>query len=233
MGVQLGEATGVSFGGSPVVRFIVRSATTIVVVVPPEPAGKVPVTVTTPAGATTVTAGDYFTYKPTTVTRISPPSGSVAGGTNVLVTGTLFTNTTSVTFGGVPASSFTLISPTKIVAVSPAGVAGTVDVEVTAAAGTSAPVAGDRFTYVVPAVTKVSPTSGSHAGGTVVTITGVQLKAASAVTFGATAATNFTVVSATSITATAPPGFAGTVDVRVTTTAGQTAAVSADHFTYT
>ncbi|WP_216295903.1 IPT/TIG domain-containing protein, partial [Delftia acidovorans] len=53
-----------------------------------------------------------------------------------------------------------------------------------------------------------------------------------AVTFGATAATGFTVNSATSITATAPAGAAGTVDVRVTTPGGTTATSAADQFTY-
>jgi hypothetical protein len=48
-----------------------------------------------------------------------------------------------------------------------------VDVRVTTTGGTSAAVAGDRFTYVAaPAVTSISPTSGPAAGGTSVTITG-------------------------------------------------------------
>jgi hypothetical protein len=53
------------------------------------------------------------------------------------------------------------------------------------------------------------------------------------VSFGATAATTFTVNSATSITATSPAEGASTVDVRVTTTGG-TSAVSqpADQFTF-
>jgi hypothetical protein len=149
----------------------------------------------------------------------------------VLVTGTLLAGATAVTFGGVPASSFSMLTTTSILAVSPPGVAGTVDIQVAAPAGTTAPVAADHFTYVVPAVTKVSPASGPSAGGTSVTITGVQLRGATAVTFGGVASSSVTVVSATSITAVAPPG-AGTVDVRVTTSAGQTAASAADHFTY-
>jgi hypothetical protein len=77
----------------------------------------------------------------------------------------------------------------------------------------------------------VSPTSGPAAGGTTVSITGVSLRGATGVTFGSAPAASVTVVSATSITAVAPPG-TGVVDVRVTTSAGQTATSAADHFTY-
>ncbi|WP_414631901.1 IPT/TIG domain-containing protein, partial [Brevundimonas sp. UBA4553] len=54
------------------------------------------------------------------------------------------------------------------------------------------------------------------AGGTSVIISGTNFSGATAVTFGATAASGFTVNSATQITATAPAG-TGTVDIRVTT----------------
>jgi hypothetical protein len=85
---------------------------------------------------------------------------------------------------------------------------------------------------VAPTVTNVTPNQGPKGGGSVVTITGTGFIGASAVAFGANAATNFTVVNATTITATAPAGAPGMVDVRVTTPAGQSAAVAADRFTY-
>ncbi|QNN43776.1 MBG domain-containing protein [Pedobacter roseus] len=83
----------------------------------------------------------------------------------------------------------------------------------------------------VPTVTALSPTSGPASGGTSVTITGTNFSGATAVTFGATAATGFTVNSATQITATAPAG-TGTVDVRITTTGGTSATSASDQFTY-
>ena len=82
-----------------------------------------------------------------------------------------------------------------------------------------------------PAVTSISPTSGSSTGGTSVTITGTNFTGATAVSFGGTAATGLTVISATLITATSPPG-SGTVDVLVTTTGGTSATSSADQFTF-
>lgn len=61
-----------------------------------------------------------------------------------------------------------------------------------------------------PAITAISPTSGSTAGGTSVTIMGTGFTGATGVTIGGAAATAVTVVSATSITCTTPAGTAGT-----------------------
>ncbi len=82
-----------------------------------------------------------------------------------------------------------------------------------------------------PTVTKVSPSTGFTGGGTSVTVTGTNLSGASAVKFGSTNATSYTVNSSTSITATSPSG-SGTVDVTVTTGSGTSSTSSADHFTY-
>ncbi len=84
-----------------------------------------------------------------------------------------------------------------------------------------------------PTVTGVSPSSGTTAGGTTVTISGTNLTGATAVHFGPSAATNVAVNGAgTQITATSPPG-TGTVDVTVTTAGGGTSQTgAADRFTY-
>src|SRR5207245_2599382 len=78
-----------------------------------------------------------------------------------------------------------------------------------------------------PTVTKVEPNSGPVAGGTSVTITGTNLTGATAVKFGSTSASVFTVNSATSIIATSPPGV-GIVDVTVTTPGGTSPNTPAD-----
>ena len=78
---------------------------------------------------------------------VNPNSGPLAGGTTVIITGTNFTGTTSVTFGGTAATSFNVNSPTQITAVDPAEAAGTVNVVVTNASGSSAISASDQFTY--------------------------------------------------------------------------------------
>ena len=159
-----------------------------------------------------------------TVTSLTPNSGTTAGGTAVTITGTGFTGATGVTFGGVAATNVSVISSTSITATTPAGSAGTASVVVTTPAGSNA--ANTLFTYVTPAptVTSLTPTSGTTAGGTAVTITGTGFTGATGVTFGGVAATSVSVVSATSITATTPAGSAGTASVVVTTPAGSNAA---------
>jgi hypothetical protein len=84
----------------------------------------------------------------------------------------------------------------------------------------------------VPTITSLSPTSGPTDGGTGVIITGTNLTNAASVTFGALAATRYSVNSATQITAVAPVQSAAIVDVRVIAASGTSAIVAADHFTY-
>src|SRR5271166_2793165 len=151
-----------------------------------------------------------------TVTGISPDSGPETGGTVVTITGTNFTGATSVSFGGVPAFDFTVLSDTQITVSSPpVSMSGVVDVMVSTPTGTSATSSGDKFTFLgPPAVTSVSPTSGPAGGGNTVIITGTSFIGTTAVDFGTTAATMYTVNSLTSIGATSPAG-SGTVHVTV------------------
>lgn len=86
-----------------------------------------------------------------TVTSVSPTTGTPAGGTPVTITGTNFIGVNTVHFGANTAVSFVVNSTTSISATSPAG-AGTVDVTVTNAGGTSATSAADQFTYAVTPV---------------------------------------------------------------------------------
>jgi YVTN family beta-propeller protein len=83
-----------------------------------------------------------------------------------------------------------------------------------------------------PAVTSVSPVTGTTAGGTTVTISGTNLSRATAITFGAGHSATAVSCTATSCTATSPAGTAGTVDVQVTTPGGTSATSPADHYTY-
>lgn len=85
----------------------------------------------------------------------------------------------------------------------------------------------------VPVVTAISPASGPLSGGTTVTITGSNFTGATAVSFGRTPASSFTVNSDTSITAVSPAAAGvGPVDVTVTTPDGTSATSAADRFSY-
>src|SRR5262249_54440159 len=100
----------------------------------------------------------------------------------------------------------------------------------TSGGGTSATGPADQFSYA-PSVTSLEPSSGPKAGGTSVTISGTNFNEVTAVRFGPSNATNYTVNSTGSITATSPAGV-GTVDVTVTTAGGTSATSAADQFSF-
>jgi formylglycine-generating enzyme required for sulfatase activity len=81
-----------------------------------------------------------------TLTAVSPPGGSMVGGTLITLTGTNLLGTTSVTVGGATATDVQVVSSTTVTAVTPAGAAGASDVTVTTMDGTA--MLADAFTYV-------------------------------------------------------------------------------------
>lgn len=168
------------------------------------------------------------------VEGVNPLSGPTAGGTQVRIVGSGFTDVRAVTFGAAPAASYTVDSPKQITAVSPPGAAGAVDVTVRTSVGTSPVTAVGRFTYVgAPTVTGLAPAFGPASGGTTVVVTGTNLSGATRVTFGSTPV-SFKVDTSTQVTAVAPPGQAGaTVAVTVTTPGGTSAVTPGTQFTYT
>src|SRR5882724_1255670 len=151
-----------------------------------------------------------------TVGSVSPSSGTTAGGTAVTITGTNFVTGATVTLGGTAATNVVVVSGTQITATTPAHAAGAVNVVVTNPDTQSGSLT-NGFTYVAaPTVSSVSPSSGTTAGGTAVTITGTGFVSGATVTLGGTAATNVVVVSASQMTATTPAHAAGAVNVVVT-----------------
>ena len=231
-GTNLAGATGVSFGGTA--GTITADTGTQITVTSPPGQGTVNITVTTAAGTSAVTAADHFSYvtPPPAVSGVSPASGTIAGGTVVTITGTDLAGATGVSFGGA-AGTITADTGTQITVTSPPG-KGTVDLTVTTPSGTSAASGADQFTYMAPpppAVTGVSPASGTTSGDTAVTITGTDLAGATGVGFGG-AAGKITADTGTQITVTSPPG-QGAADITVTTSAGTSAVTTACQFTYT
>lgn len=235
-GTNFAAGATVTIGGVAASGVTVTNATTITATTPVHAVGAADVVVTNTDGRSGVLPGG-FTYlaAPPAVTAVNPTSGSTSGGTTVTLAGTSFSGATAVAFGGVPAASFTVTSDTAITATAPAHAAGVVNVTVATPAGTSPAATGNEFTYLVipptPQVRRVTPGTGSAAGGATVSIEGISLSGATSVTFGGTAAT-FTVNSATSITATTPAHAAGAVDVRVTTGGGTSAINTAARYTY-
>ncbi|WP_460573979.1 IPT/TIG domain-containing protein [Humibacter soli] len=212
-GTSFTGATDVTFDGVPGTNFTVDSDTQITVTTPVHDPGAAQVTIDSPQGPT---APGTFTFDPVTqIDGVNPGSGPEAGGTSVTISGQCFTGATQVLFGTTPATSFTVTSDTEIVAVAPAGT-GTVDVSVIGAGTCGTGTSPDAYQYVpAPVIQSLTPVQGPTVGGTSVVITGTGFAGATGVTFGATAATSFTVDSDTQITAVTPAHAAGAVDVTV------------------
>ena len=162
------------------------------------------------------TGAGIFTYaSPPTISSVSPVIGATAGGTSVTITGTGFVSGATVTIGGVSATGVIWVSATSITVIAPAGASGAQNVVVTNPSTLSGTAAG-AFTYAVgPTVGSVAPSSGTDAGGVVVTITGTGFVSGATVTVGGVSATAVTWVSATSMTVTTPAGTAGAQTILV------------------
>ncbi|MEV6566053.1 beta strand repeat-containing protein [Streptomyces kronopolitis] len=226
-GSGLTNASVVRFGSTAASSFTVVSDT-VITAVAPAGTGTVQVTVTTPGGTSN---GISYTYVMAPgLTAVSPNQGPTSGGNTVTLTGTNLTGTTAVAFGTTPAASFTVVSPTQITAVAPPSVAGVVGITVTAPGGSST-LPNSYFFVNAPVLTAVQPLSGPLAGGNTVTLVGRSLVEATAVRFGSTAATSFTVVSDSEVTAVAPAGVAGPVQVTVTTVGGTSNPVTYTYLT--
>jgi hypothetical protein len=167
-GKNLANATQVRFGANPA-TILGNTATKIVAVSPAAPSNETYLAglhVTTAGGMSPHTPTSYFNYVAAPmVSSVSPASGPLTGGTQVTITGTDLTRATAVRFGTAPAKIKSK-SDTSIVVISPKGAAGTVDVTVTSAGGTSAISPADQFTYVAArAVVDLSPTLRTSVGG--------------------------------------------------------------------
>ncbi len=99
-----------------------------------------------------------LTYEVVTpsISSVVLSSGPIAGGSEVTINGEGFANVSAVGFGSNASTSYTVVSSTQIVAVSPIG-AGTVNVTVTANGMTSATSVNDQYTYVQTIYNPVNP----------------------------------------------------------------------------
>jgi hypothetical protein len=219
-GAHFTGATAVDFGSASA-SFTVKSADEIAATTPPGE-GSVDVTVTTPDGTSPVSPGDQFHYAPTTpeVDEVSPDGGSEMVKEKVLIKGSGFVGVTAVDFGRTSAASFTVKSPTIIVANDPNGT-GIVNVTVTTPEGVSPITPADQFTYtgLAPQVETLSPRKVPAAGGTTVSIGGRWLLNATAVEFGSVPGTILS-TSTKGISAVVPPGTVAKVEITVTTPYG-------------
>jgi formylglycine-generating enzyme required for sulfatase activity len=150
---------------------------------------------------------------PAEVSSVTPGHGSVLGGTVLDIEGSGFSTGSTVRVGGALCTAVQVLSSTQMRATTPPGTAGLAPVEVTTPAGTA--LAPTAFTYVIQAVTSVTPTSGGFIGGTSITIAGQFLGGTTSVTIGGVPVTNLVVVDSGTLTAVTPAGSVGVADLVV------------------
>jgi uncharacterized repeat protein (TIGR03803 family) len=151
-----------------------------------------------------------------------PGTGKV--GKSIGILGQGLTGTTEVSFNGIAAATYQVVSDTYLTATVPSG-ATTGAITVTTPGGALASTQPFRVT---PTIKSFSPSSGLV--GTQVIIKGVSLSQTTQVTFNGVNATTFTINSDTEVTATVPTG-ALTGKIAITTAGG--VATSGGKFTVT
>lgn len=168
---------------------------------------------TTMAGTFTVLPSDV---PAPVVTSFSPSRGPTTGGNSVTVDGSGFQNGATVLFGEELSPSVMVSSSSRLVATAPSQQAGSVVITVVnpdLRSGTSS----QSYTYessgAAVTVTGVTPSSGSTAGGTAITISGSGFEPGAIVTIGGLRVPGVVVVNPTTINATTP---VGPVDIETT-----------------
>ncbi|MCI0635842.1 MAG: hypothetical protein L0206_18285, partial [Actinobacteria bacterium] len=204
-------ATGVTFNGTPAASVFVDSDVQVRAAVPPG-ATTGPIAVTNPAGTGTSTAS-FFVGDVPVVSAFAPTFGPV--GTEVVITGSGFTDVSTVAFNGTAAAIVFVDTPSQIRATVPAS-ATTGPIAVTNPAGTGTS-AASFFVGDVPVVGAFAPTFGPL--GTEVTVAGSDFTEATSVAFNGTVASSVFVDSDVQMRATVPPG-ATTGPIAVTNPAG-------------
>ncbi|QDK77941.1 T9SS type A sorting domain-containing protein [Spirosoma sp. KCTC 42546] len=121
-----------------------------------------------------------FSYDAPSITSITPNHGSTSGGTSLIVLGSNFGLTGSVTIGGV--SALTKVrSHTSIEVTLPEGQGANLPVVVTVL---ERPSNGVNFSYDAPVLTSMSPANGPTRGGQVISLIGANFGRSGTVTIG-------------------------------------------------
>ena len=202
------NVTNVQFNGISAAGFYTTSDTLVSANAPTNVVSG-PITVRT-------TVGRYTTptmfFVPPVITNIAPATGR--SGTNVWISGSSFAGATAVTFNGVPAATYSVLTNWSILATAPVGVSSG-PIWVTAPAGTT--MSATSF-LVAPTFSGFSPASGPVS--TLVTITGADFNVGTPVVrFNGVQATSVSVVNSSQLMAAVPAG-ATTGLISVTTTDG-------------
>ena len=120
-----------------------------------------------------------FSFDGPTITNVSPSFGPAAGGIEVVLTGTNFGTSGTLTFNG-QAVSPTIYFDNQIRFTLPSGQGLSNAIVLNVSGQVSAPV---YFNYIAPSITLLSPNHGPTIGGTEITLTGTNFGTSGTVTF--------------------------------------------------
>jgi hypothetical protein len=189
-GSNFGAAVGsVSVAGAPCAPQSGQWGHTQIICVMPAGQG-VNQGVTVTAGGQTTTAVN-FNYNAPTLTSLSPLSGPTGGGIPLTLSGTNFGISGNFTLGSrlcLYSGSSGSYSAVKIVCQLPVGSGTNLAATLTVAGQTAT--ASFGFSYSAPQLISISPSSGSTAGGQLITLTGTSFDTSGTVTIGGTVCTS-------------------------------------------
>jgi hypothetical protein len=227
-GTGFGPETTASIGGVPLENLVWVSDTTLVGRTPPGTAGSKDVGVSALGGTSSLAAA--FTYVPApTVTAVTPALGPLQGGQTVTVSGTGFTSQTRVSMGGSVLGNVRVLGATSLQGVTPAGTAGPQDVVAVTEGGSATLTRGYEYAPL-PTLVSITPSSGSTAGGTKVTLSGSGFVTGTTATIDGKALTQVQLTDRSTLVGIVPTGTLGAKNVRVTNPSGSATLTGA--FTY-
>ena len=192
--------SGIKFGATDALSFTIVDSTTINAVVGNGSSGKV--TVTTPNGFDAIDSFVYY-FQPT-ILSFTPVAAF--NGNSVTISGTHFTSTSEVNFGGIPATSFSVTNDSTITAILGIGASG--DITVTTIGGIATK---SGFSFTGPAIQSFTPQS-AHSGDTIY-ISGSNFNGTSNISFAGTAAVSFILLNDSTVKAVIGNGATGNVSI--------------------
>jgi len=196
--------TGVSLGGTSVASFKILSPTTITAVVGTGTSGFV--RLTSVGGAASLSGFSFVSTFPPTITSFTPTIAQE--GNTVMIYGNNFKKILNISFGGISATSFTVLSSTAIISTVGEGASGSLRI---IAGGGTVSFSGFSFYTPPPTINSFSPKTGKS--GDSVLVIGTNFKTVSGITLGGAAAASFRILSPTTLIAKVGAGNSGFIKV--------------------
>ncbi|MBZ5855479.1 IPT/TIG domain-containing protein [Flavihumibacter profundi] len=218
-GQYFSQVTSVLIGGIPAQHFNIISDDSIVAIIGNGNSGNI--SLSNPGGEDSLGGFSFIPYQAPVINYFNPPVAYP--GDLVTISGQNFIDISNVSFGGIDAESFTVESPTTIVAKpGAAGASGTVEVTNLYGKGSL----GGFIYHQTPIITSFTPKTGP--AGTWVTLKGRYLNEVVAAYFGDMAADSIILIDSTTIMVKAKTGNDGPIAL-----AGITSGAVSEWFTFT